>query len=60
MAGKSGLTCVSLKGGSGPAGDEVTEDVMFSFHKDGKELNFTSTSKMKNGVTLTFEGAGKK
>ena len=60
MAGKSGLMCTPLKGGSGPTGDEITEDVMFSFHKDGKELNFTSTSKMKGGATFTFEGAGKK
>jgi len=60
MAGKSGLTCTPLKGGSGPAGEEVTEDLSFSFHKDGKEMDFTSTSKMKNGATLTFEGKGKK
>ena len=60
MAGKSGLTCAPLKGGMGPTGEEITEDVMFAFHKDGKELTFTSTSKMKNGATLTFEGVGKK
>ena len=60
MAGKSALTCESLKGGMGPAGDEITEDVSFSFHKDGKELTFTSTSKMKAGATMTFEGTGKK
>ena len=60
MAGKSALTCTPLKGGSGPAGEEITEDVMFSFHKDGKELTFTSTSKTKAGATVTFEGAGKK
>ena len=60
MAGKSGLSCTPLKGGMGPTGDEVTEDLSFSFHKDGKEMDFTSTSKMKNGATMTFEGHGKK
>lgn len=60
MAGKSGLTCATLKGGAGAMGEEITEDVMFAFHKDGKELTFTSTSKMKGGATLTFEGSGKK
>jgi hypothetical protein len=60
MAGKSGLSCTPLKGGSGPAGDEINEDVTFAFHKDGKELEFTSTMKMKNGATLTFAGKGKK
>jgi hypothetical protein len=60
MAGKSALTCESYKGGMGPAGEAITEDVMFSFHKDGKELEFTSTTTMKDGKTVVFSGSGKK
>jgi hypothetical protein len=60
MAGKSGLSCESYKGGIGPTGDAITEELMFAFHKDGKELEFTSTMTLKDGKTIVFAGSGKK
>ena len=52
------LNCAPLKGGMGPGGDEITEDVSFKFEKNA--MTFTSVSKMKGGATMTFEGKGKK
>jgi hypothetical protein len=61
MAEKQGLTCVALKGGMGPTGDEITEELSFAFSKKGKELRFTSAVKdAKHNASITFEGLGKK
>ena len=54
------LTCNPLKGGSGPAGDEITEDLTITW-TDKKNVTFKSTSKMtKGGATMVFEGKGKR
>lgn len=68
------LTCNPLKGGMGPGGDEVTEDVSMTWEADkkcttndaaclpkAKSVTFKSVSKMtKGGATLTLEGKGKR
>jgi hypothetical protein len=54
------LTCDPLKGGMGPGGDEITEDVTITWTSK-KEASFKSVSKMtKGGATMTFEGKGKR
>jgi hypothetical protein len=52
------LNCTPLKGGSGPGGDEITEDL--TMHLEKNAASFTSTSHMKGGATMVFEGKGKK
>jgi hypothetical protein len=52
------LNCTPLKAGSGPGGDEITEDLTMKFDKN--TVSFTSTSHMKGGATMVFEGKGKK
>ncbi len=52
------LTCTPLKAGSGPGGDEITEDL--SMHIEKSTATFTSVSKMKGGAVIKFEGKGKK
>ena len=68
------LNCKPLKGGMGPGGDEVTEDVTMTWEADkkctandasclatAKSVSFKSVSKMtKGGATMTFEGKGKR
>lgn len=68
------LTCPSFKGGSGPGGDEITEDLSMTWEADkkctandatclptAKSVSFKSVSKMtKGGATITFEGKGKR
>jgi len=68
------LTCKPLKGGMGPGGDEITEDVSMTWEADkkctandatclptAKSVSFKSVSKMtKGGATMTFEGKGKR
>ena len=68
------LTCAAFKGGMGPGGDEITEDVTMTWEADkkctandatclptAKSVSFKSTSKMtKGGATFTFEGKGKR
>lgn len=54
----SDLECAPIKGGTGPSGDEVTEEV--KIHFDKKTSTFTSTTKGKDGSTVVFEGKGKK
>ena len=54
------LTCTPLKGGMGPAGDEITEDFSITWTSK-KEASFKSVSKMtKGGGTMTIEGKGKR
>jgi len=54
------MTCEPLKGGMGPGGDEVTEDITMTW-TGKKEVAFKSVSKMtKGGATVTFEGKGKR
>jgi hypothetical protein len=54
------MTCEPLKGGMGPGGDEVTEDITMTW-TGKKEVSFKSVSKMtKGGATVTFEGKGKR
>ena len=52
------LACTPLKAGTGPGGDEITEDL--SMHFDKGTCVFTSTSHLKGGGTMVFEGKGKK
>jgi hypothetical protein len=52
------LTCNPLKGGMGPIGEEVTEDVSMKFEKN--TASFTSVSKLKGGAQIKFEGKGKR
>jgi len=59
MAGKFGLGCTPLKGGTGADGKEITEELLIAFHKDGKEAEFTSTSHLKAGGDIVFTGTGK-
>ena len=59
MAGKFGLSCTPLKGGTGPEGAEITEDLMVAFHNNGKQAEFTSTSHLKAGGEIAFTGTGK-
>jgi hypothetical protein len=55
------LNCKPLKGGMGPGGDEITEDLTMTFDEKRKNVSFKSVSKMtKGGGTMTFEGKGKK
>lgn len=68
------LACVPYKGGMGPGGDEIIEDLSISFEADkkcsandstclatSKLVTFKSVSKMTTGgATLTFEGKGKR
>jgi hypothetical protein len=68
------MTCTPLKGGMGPGGDEVTEDITMNWVADkkctandstclagAKAVSFTSKSVMtKSGATMTFEGKGKR
>ncbi len=56
--GTTDLTCTPLKAGSGPTGEEITEDV--SMHWDKGSMTFTSTTHGKGGMTMVFEGKGKK
>ena len=56
--GTSDLNCTPLKTGVGPAGDEITEDLTMHFEKSA--VSFTSTTHMKGGATMVFEGKGKK
>ncbi len=51
------LECAPLKGGTGPTGDEVTEEI--KIHFDKRTATFNSTTKGKNG-DVVFEGKGKK
>ena len=60
MAGKFGLGCTPFKGGSGPDGQAITEDLLIAFHKEGKEAEFTSTSHLKAGGDILFTGLGKR
>ena len=53
------LGCTPLKGGMGPAGDPVTEDLSFKM-SDPKNMVFTSVMTMKDGSKVTFEGKGKR
>jgi len=52
------LTCNPLKGGMGPAGEEITEDVAIKIEKN--TASFTSVSKLKGGGQVKFEGKGKR
>jgi len=55
------MTCEPLKGGMGPGGDEVTEDLTMTWDAKKKEVSFKSVSKMtKGGAVLTLEGKGKR
>lgn len=54
----SDLTCAPLKGGMGPGGDEITEELAIKIEKSA--ATFTSVSKMKGGAVMKFEGKGKK
>jgi hypothetical protein len=56
--GTTDLTCTPLKGGMGPGGDEITEDLSFKFDKN--TITFTSVERGKGGMSMTFEGKGKK
>jgi hypothetical protein len=60
MAGKFAIDCKPFKGGAGPAGEEVTNDLSISFHDQGKTADFKSVTHGKGGATMTFEGSGKK
>lgn len=60
MAGKFAIACKPFKGGAGPTGDEVTNDLTISFHDQGKQADFKSVTHTKGGGTMTFEGTGKK
>jgi hypothetical protein len=51
------LDCAALKGGTGPTGDEVSDEMKLRFDKN--TLTFTSTTKSKSG-TVVFEGKGKR
>jgi hypothetical protein len=51
------LECASMKGGTGPAGEEVTVDVKMHFEKN--TCTFSSTTRSKAGNTV-FEGTGKR
>jgi hypothetical protein len=50
------LACDPLKGGFG--GEPITEDLSFSF--EGKGIRFLSTTTMKDGGKLVFEGNGRR
>jgi len=52
------LACTPLKAGTGPTGEEITEDLSMHFGKN--TLDFTSTTHGKGGMTMVFEGKGKK
>jgi hypothetical protein len=52
------LECAPIKSGTGPTGDEVTEET--KIHFDKRTSTFTSTTKSKSGSTIVFEGKGKK
>ena len=54
----SDLICNPLKGGSGPEGHEITEDVAMKIEKT--TATFSSISKMKGGGQIKFEGKGKR
>ena len=52
------LKCTPLKGGTGPGGEEITEDL--SMHFDKRTMEMTSASHMKGGATMTFAAKGKR
>ena len=52
------LVCAPLKSGTGPNGDEITEEVKIQFDKNA--CTFTSTTRAKDGATTVFEGKGKR
>lgn len=53
------LNCNAYKGGMGPGGDEISEDLSMKWDKG--TVAFTSTSTMKvGGGKVVFEGKGKK
>ncbi len=53
------LTCTPLKGGMGPGGDPITEELSMKM-ADKNNMTFTSVSTMKDGSKMTFEGKGKR
>lgn len=54
------MSCTPLKAGSGPGGDEITEDFSVTWTSK-KEATFKSVSKMtKGGATFTLDGKGKR
>jgi len=53
------LTCAPLKAGSGPAGDEVVEEITMTWTTP-RAILFKSTSRMANGGAIVFEGTGKR
>jgi hypothetical protein len=57
--GTTEVTCNPYKGGMGPGGDPITEDLSMKW-ADAKTLSFTSVSTMKDGSKITFEGKGKR
>lgn len=59
VAGKFGLGCTPLKAGTGADGKELIEELSIGFHKDGKEVEFTSTSHLTGGGEIVFSGRGK-
>ena len=52
------LVCNPYKGGMGPAGDEITEDVAIKIEKTA--ATFSSVTKLKGGGQVKFEGKGKR
>ncbi len=52
------LTCNPYKGGHGPTGEEITEDVSMKIEKN--VATFTSVTKLKGGGQIKFEGKGKR
>jgi hypothetical protein len=60
MAGKLALVCKPVKHGSGPAGDEVTNELSISWHDQGKTADFRSVTTLKSGGVITYDGTGKR